>query len=310
VNSDHSSAAAAHATQPALTIVVPSVNGLHDLIPCCQALERVRATLPLEVLVVDRLGEPVRAQVRTQFPWVRLLDMPRGSTIPQMRDAAFRAASADAIAVIEDHVIVPPTWGTRLLAALAEGHDVVGGPIENAANERLLDWATFLCEYSACLPPLPEGDVEWLPGNNVVYRRAVLSRFLDVTAQGAWENRLHDAMRAAGVALICRGELLVGHKKHFGFFEYIGQRYLYSRSYAGARVQGAPLLRRLLTGAAAFALPPLLWLRITRSLLAKQVPVARVLATAPFIGAFVLSWGLGEVVGYWFGPGDALARVR
>ncbi|MBL0169320.1 MAG: glycosyltransferase [Gemmatimonadaceae bacterium] len=295
---------------PVLTVVVPSVNGLHDLVPCCDALNEVRARIALEVLVVDRLGGDVAATVRSRFPWVTLHEVPRATTIPQMRDAAFRLARAEAIAVIEDHVIVPPEWGERLLAALAEGHDVVGGPIENAASERLLDWATFLCEYSACLPPLPEGEAAWLPGNNVVYRRAVLQRYLPITAQGAWENRLHDAMRADGVRLVCRANLLVGHKKHFGLLEYAGQRFLYSRSYAGARVQGATFARRLATGAAAFALPPLLLLRITRSLVAKGVPMGRVMATLPFISAFVVAWGLGEVVGYWLGAGNALSRVR
>lgn len=297
-------------TTPALTIVVPSVNGLHDLVPCCEALAKVRARTSTEVLVVDRLGGDVASTIKSRFPWVTFHSVPGSSTIPEMRDAAFRIARADAIAVIEDHVIVPPEWGERLLESLAQGHDVVGGPIENAATGRLLDWATFLCEYSACLPPLPEGEAAWLPGNNIVYRKAVLDRFLSVTAEGAWENRLHDAMRAAGVHLVCKAELLVGHKKHFGFFEYIGQRFLYSRSYAGARMRNASLVKRLATGAAAFALPPLLLLRIEKSLAAKRVPTGRMLATLPFIGVFVISWGLGEVVGYWFGGGDALSRVR
>jgi hypothetical protein len=296
--------------RPALSILVPSVNGLHDLLPCCEALARVRERIALEVLVVDRLGAAVVSTLRARFPWVVIHEVPTHTTIPQMRDAGFRRAAADVIAVIEDHVIVPPEWGERLLAALAEGHDVVGGPIENAATQRLLDWATFLCEYSACLPPLPEGEAEWLPGNNVAYRRDVLHRYFAVTAQGAWENRLHDAMRADGVALICRASLLVGHKKHFGLLEYMGQRYLYSRSYAGARVQDAPALKRVVIGLAALVLPPLLLARILRSLMAKRVPLARIAATAPLIAVFVVSWGIGEVVGYWFGAGDSLARVR
>jgi hypothetical protein len=144
----------------------------------------------------------------------------------------------------------------------------------------------------------------------VGYRRDLLLRYRDVTAEGKWENRLHDAMRADGVELWCDAGLVVGHKKHFGFLEYISQRYLYSRSYAGARVQGAAPLRRLLTGAAAFALPPLLLVRTMRAILAKGVPVGRVLATLPLIAIYLVSWGWGEVVGYWFGAGSALARVR
>ena len=293
-----------------LTVVVPSVNGLHDLIPCLEALEHVRASVRMEVLVVNRLGPDVTQVVQRDFPGARVIDVPLGTTIPEMRHRAFAEALADAVAVIEDHVIVPPEWGTRLLAGLAAGHDVVGGPIDNAATERLLDWSTFLCEYSACLPPLPEGPAEWLPGNNIVYRKALLDRFRAVTAEGRWENRLHDAMKADGITLWCDAGLIVGHKKHFGYGEYLSQRFLYSRSYAGARVAGAPLPRRIAYGAAAFALPPLLLMRTLRLITGKGVPKSRVVATLPFIMTYVMSWGVGEITGYWFGAGNSLAKVR
>jgi hypothetical protein len=295
---------------PELTVVVPSVNGLDDLLGCLAAVERLRDSVALEVLVIDRLGPLVRETVRREFPATRLVAVPAGTTIPEMRHQAFALANGGVIAVIEDHVIVPPMWGRQLLDDIAAGHDVVGGPIENAANHRLLDWSTFLCEYSACLPPLPAGPSAWLPGNNIGYRRDLLLRYREVTAEGKWENRLHDAMRADGVELWCDADLIVGHKKHFGFGEYIGQRYLYSRSYAGARVREAPASRRLLMGAAAFALPPLLLLRTERAILAKGVPRGLVLRTLPLIAIYLVAWGWGEVVGYWFGAGTALARVR
>lgn len=296
--------------QPELTLVVPSVNGLGDLVGCLEAAGKLRESVRLQLLVVDRVGESVRTVVRQRFPEAELLEVPSGTTIPEMRHLAFGVARADAVAVIEDHVIVPPQWGRQLLERLAEGHDVVGGPIANAADRRLLDWSTFLCEYSACLPPLPDGPASWLPGNNVVYRRSLLDRFREVTAEGRWENRLHGAMREAGVELWCDASLVVGHKKHFGFLEYISQRYLYSRSYAGARVAGASLARRLATGLAAFALPPLLLFRTMRAITMKGVPRGLIVRTAPLIAIYLVAWGWGEVVGYWFGAGDALARVR
>jgi len=295
---------------PELSVVIPSVNGLGDLVGCLEAVERLRTSVRLETIVVDRLGGAVAELVRQRFPEVRLVPVPAGTTIPMMRHAAFLEATGEAVAVIEDHVIVPPGWGRQLLDALAEGSEVAGGPIVNAATDRLLDWATFLCEYSACLPPLPAGPAGWLPGNNVVYRRGLLERYRAVTAEGKWENRLHDAMRADGVTLRCVPELIVGHKKHFGFGEYLSQRFLYSRSYAGARVHGSSLARRVALGGAAFLLPPLLLVRIQRSLAAKGVSPGMRLRTLPLIALFVLAWGAGEVVGYWAGAGGSLARVR
>ena len=72
-------------TEPSLTVVVPSVNGLGDLMDCLVALSRQRTDVDLEVLVVDRCGEPLRAEVRKTHPWVRVLEAPAATTIPDLR---------------------------------------------------------------------------------------------------------------------------------------------------------------------------------------------------------------------------------
>jgi hypothetical protein len=90
----------------------------------------------------------------------------------------------------------------------------------------------------------------------------------------------------------------------------MSQRYLYARSYAGARVAGKPAPVRLAYGAAAFGLAPLMFVRTVRNILAKGRHVDRLWPSLPMISAFVCSWGAGEVVGYWFGAGDSLSKVR
>ena len=144
----------------------------------------------------------------------------------------------------------------------------------------------------------------------MVYRRSLLERYRSVTDEGRWENRLHDQLRADGHTLLCRPEIVVGHKKHYTFGEYLGQRYLFARAYAGARVADAPLSRRLAMGLAAFALPPLLLYRTVSRILEKGKHRELLWKSLPLIALFVSSWGAGEVVGYLRGPGDALARVR
>jgi hypothetical protein len=206
-------------------------------------------------------------------------------------------------------VIVPQGWARRMLDAIGDGNQVVGGSVENAATGTTLDWAAFLCEYSHCLPPLPAGPATWLTGNNVVYPKALLDRYRNVVQAGNWENYLHDVLRADGVPLVCHPEIVVGHKKHYTFGEYLSQRYLYARSYAGARVAGASTARRLAYGLAALALPPLLFLRTIARLRAKGRHQEWLLKSLPLIGVFVVAWGWGEVVGYWRGPGDSLSKV-
>ncbi len=296
------------AAAPDLAVVVPSVNGWGDLEGCLDALAAQSDGVTLEVLVADRVGEPVRGALRARAG-VRLLEAPPGTTIPALRAMAFAAARADVVGVIEDHVIVPPDWAARMLAAHREGAQVVGGAVENAARERLVDVAAFLCEYSHCLVPPPAGPAPWVTGNNVTYRRRLLERFKGVIALGGWENLLHDAMRDAGVPLMSRPDISVGHKKHYTVAEYVTQRYLYSRSYAGSRVAGAPLGKRLFYGAAACALPPLLLARIVSNVRRAGRYQRELIRSLPLLAAFVVAWAAGEAVGSWFGAGDALGKV-
>jgi glycosyltransferase involved in cell wall biosynthesis len=291
-----------------LSVVVPAVNTLDDLVGCLTALE-AQSEVQLEILVVDRLGGEALAELARRFPRVSILPVPKGTTIPRMRELAFDAATGDAVAVIEDHVIVPPGWARALLNARRETGAVIGGSIDNAARSSVVDWAAFLCEYSHCITPLPAGPTDSLPGNNVIYDRALLRRYRATIAAGKWENHLHDAMHRDGVPMILRPEIGVGHKKHYTVGEYLSQRFLYARSYAGARVTGMPLAKRLSYGAAAFALPPLLMYRTVARVLAKRRYRMQLVLSLPLLVLFIASWTAGEIVGYWAGPSDSLSRV-
>ena len=298
---------------PELAVIIPSVNSYDDLDGCLRALETDQGAR-VQVIVVDRLGEHVRHWVRKAHPATLVIAVPGDTPIPQMRATGIRKASAaalPAIAVIEDHVIVPPGWARAMLDALPPGTDVAGGAVDNAATQTWVDWSAFLCEYSSTLPPLPAGPSDWLPGNNVIYRTPVLARHDAVLDEGKWENRLHDALRAGGTQLMLHPEIVVGHKMHYSFGLYMSQRYLYSRSYAGAKRDGMPKGRQILMGGAALiALPPMMFLRTIQRIRAKRRYPRELIRALPLLVPFCLSWGAGEAMGYWFGPGRAMNRVR
>jgi hypothetical protein len=214
------------------------------------------------------------------------------------------------VAVIEDHVIVPANWARQLLDAQDRGEEVVGGAVENAATERLVDWAAFLCEYSQLLPPLPSGPVAGLPGNNTVYRRSLLERYHEVITAGRWEDYLHAAMRRDGIALISRPEILVGHKRHYTVAEYARERYWYSRAYSGLQSRDASHLRRFLSGSRCLMLPPVLYWRIVSTVWRKGAHRGELIRSLPLLVLFVVAWASGETVGHWFGGGTALQKVR
>ena len=297
-------------TDTSISVVVPSVTGWSDLEGCLRALYQQTGVEGVEVIVPERLGGDMPRQIATAFPEALVLTVDSETTIPEMRARAFEAATAPAVAVLEDHVLVPTDWAARLLAELENSDGAVAGSVENGATSTLMDRAAFLCEYSHCMPPIPAGEVDWLTGNNVVYKKELLDAHRDIWMQGKWENVLHDAFKESGKKLICRPEIEVIHKLHYGPFDYLGQRYLYARSYAGARVQGESAVKRFVYGCAAFVLPPILLLRIFKRVYDKERDRGTLFCSLPLLILFVIFWAWGEVVGYWFGAGNSLSRVR
>ena len=295
--------------RPDLSVVVPSVNGWSDLQDALKALYAQRGNATLEIIVVERVGDAVRTPLKQRFPQAIVIEVGKEVTIPQMRALAFKTAHAEVVGVIEDHVIVPPDWAQRMLAAHAAGAQVVGGAVDNAATGKLVDWAAFLCEYSHCIVPPANGPAPWLTGNNVTYRKALLDRFSDLLREGRWEDALHNAFKDAGIELISRDDICVGHKKHYSVAEYTTQRYLYSRAYAALRVRNAPSHKRLLYACASMALPPMIYWRVVSRVLQSGRHRTELLRSLPLLALFSVSWALGEAVGYWRGDGGALARV-
>jgi hypothetical protein len=294
-----------------LTVVVPSVNGLPIVLECLAALRADAAAshLRIEPIVIERCGNEARRAIQEQFPEATVVAVDRAVTIPAMRAIAFARASAPAVAVIEDHVIVPVGWADSMVAALADGADVVGGGVRNAAVSTLVDRAAFLCEYSHLLPPQPSGRVDSLTGNNVVYRRAVLDRYRSTIERGQWEDELHAAMHRDGVALIGRPDIVVAHKMHYRVGEYVAQRFWYARSYAGIKREAMPWAARGMRSIGSLVLPLVLLQRIVSRVRRAGYEDGALIPSLPLLIVFVCAWAAGEAVGYLAGSGDALSRV-
>lgn len=312
------SAASAHETllpvvtieAPRLSVVIPSVNGAAHLDRCLAALSRQCGAVRGEVIVTDCCGSATRDLIERKYPDVRLLSFDRRLPIPELRAIGIAHSRADLIAVTEDHCIPPEDWYERIIAAHRMPHAAIGGAVENASTERLVDWAVFLCEYSRYVNPVPRGVTDDIPGNNVIYKRSALPHIQDLLDAGRWEHFLHWRLLDVGEQLYSDPSVVVYHRKSFGLGEFLEQRFHYGRSFAGMRVQGGPLWKRALFVVGSPILPPLLIWRIGRRLFLRRRHRLVFLKALPLLTLFTVSWAVGELVGYATGPGDSLARVE
>ncbi len=301
----------AAAPTPDVAVVIPSVNGLSMLVECLEALEGQASGDDVEVVVVDRCGEDLRRHLADNFPWVVVLAGRDDDSIPALRDRGIRECRAPLVAIIEDHCLVSEGWMAHIRDAYAELPDdvaAVGGPVENGAVDRLVDWAAFLCEYSHAMGPQPAGETAGLPGNNVAYKREALELLIPERAE-MWEYFLHPKLREAGYRFFFLPSMVVYHKRPFGVLEYVQQRFLYSRSFAAMRSIGTGGGKRWALAAMSLALPPVLLWRISLRVLKGGRHVGKLIVSLPLISVFTVSWAAGEIVGYVSGAGDSLGKV-
>ena len=135
---------------PFISVVIASVNGFPWIGACLAALTTQRGGIAYEVLVLDRCGEKVRAEIRRQFPQseIRVMPVEGYPSIPKLRAIGMAAAHGRMIGILEDHCNVPPTWFQSIERAHLAGHRAIGSGVENGAVDRVIDWGVFFCDYA------------------------------------------------------------------------------------------------------------------------------------------------------------------
>ena len=290
---------------PPLSVVVASVNGFPYLGECLESL--CEHCPEAEIVVADCTDRQTRERIRDRWPSVRLIAFDTPTSIPALRAAGIAASSAPYVALIEDHCVVRHGWAQGILAAHRAGYSVVGGPIHNGAR-RLRDWAAFLFEYSAYLEPQGPGVVADLPGMNVSYDGRAIEAIEDLLRTAKWESWLHARLRDRGFVLYATPDATLDHVKDFGIREFLEQRFHYARAYAAMRNDDLGWKRGVYSVTAP-AILPLVYARIARNVWRRGHAREFVLAT-PLLALYLVATAIGEGVGYVFGGGRSLLRVR
>lgn len=298
---------------PKLSVVIASVNGAPWILDCLASLEDQSAIEDLEILVGDRVGGETARAIQQRFPAVRLETGLDQLSIPELRWRGIRRARAPIVAVIEDHALAEPGWAEAVLGAHEHGHQVVGGPVENAQRDSILGCVLFLIEYAPAQPPTQPGSEGPVGGMNISYRKSVLPLEDDRYAT-LWDGFLFDELRRRGVRFHREPKMLLRHRTPYGFAKFFVQRYHYSRSFAAMRARPWsrrwPLLRGLAYASVSWMLFPLLLAALTRRVFRKRRDRMQWLLGQPAVWALLASGIVGEALGSVLGDGGSLRRVK
>lgn len=268
-----------------------------------------------EIIVVTRHGEKEQKRLREKYPSVILIAEPADTSITKLRSVGVKNSNGSIVVITEDHCVPSKKWLEVAEKRIAEGYDVVGGPVENSWDKRLRDSAAFLTEYAFALLPADAKEQTAdengaIPGNNAAYRRELLEGLCRTLDADLWESFYYDKLRAEGKKLIYVPEMLLFHHRPFDFFYFVSQRYHFCRSFAEMRNQSLSWSGRIKYGLACTILPPFLWLRGLQTLMKKQRMVKEYFICSPLISIYLFAGAFGEMVGYFLGGGKSLARVE
>jgi hypothetical protein len=158
-----------------LSIVIAAWNGPSSLEKCLASL---RPDGSVEILAVTNF--------EGEFPNVRHIPMPAGTTVPQLRAEGIRRSTGEIVALAEDHCTFAPDWCAELRKAHELPYAVIGGAVENPAS-CAIDWAVYFYDYGKYMLPLEAGPATALSGNNVSYKRAALEEVESAWTEGVFE---------------------------------------------------------------------------------------------------------------------------
>jgi glycosyltransferase involved in cell wall biosynthesis len=284
--------------QETLSVVVAAHNARVSVAECLTALTLQQAGEKVEIIVVDNSIDGTTEIIRDRFPQLKLCPAPPSALIPELWATGIRQSSGSIVAITTAHCVPAKDW----LSCIREAHQspvsAVGGAIENDASAGVIDWAVYFCRYSSYMLPLRESFVAEIAGDNASYKRIYLDRYQHAWRQGFWEPTVHAELRRAGLQLLLAPAVVICHKRSFGLWGFVRQRFQHGMRFGQWRAANLTVAQRTLRVILSPAIPLLLLLRIGRQLLAKGRHLRQFMLSLPVLILFLLSWTAGEVAGY------------
>ncbi len=280
---------------PELTVVIACTQSEHTLERCLRSIREACIAVDSEILLCYPASEPPSASLLDDLPPVERVPVTDAVLVPDLWGTGLGAAGGQAVAFTTAHFIVGPGWARALVDGMNAGWSGAAGPISLADTAGPVDRAIYLLRYSAFAPPVGEGPVADIPGDNAAYTRAALDLYPDAAEDGFWEIVLHERIRDAGGRLTMLAEAEARYGRSYRFGSILRQRFLHGKHFSAFRIQrGAPWWKIV---AVAPAVPAVMLLRIFGRVWGASGGAGILLTALPFLVPLTVAWAAGEAVG-------------
>jgi hypothetical protein len=273
--------------------------------------QTVRDRLEVVIVAPAAAGLDLDRADLADFAGVQVVEVGPLRSAAAARAAGIRRATAAIVALGEDHSFPDPGWAAALIAAHRQPWAAVGPMVANANPDTVISWANHLVEYGPWMEAASPGPVDFLPGHNSAYKRALLLNYgPDLEAMLEAECLLHQDLKSRGHQVYFEPRARTRHLNYSRPFSWMPSHFHGSRIFAAARARygGWGSKERLVYGGGAVLIPLVrlgrIWTKARPAL-----GLGRLLGLLPAVMAVLLVSAAGEMAGYLTGPGRAMQKL-
>ncbi len=282
-----------------ISVVIASQNARASIRECLNAvIEQVRE-LHAEILVADASTDGTDVIITEQFPNITLLRGKPDDLIPHLWGLGMDRAVAPIVAITNAQCIPETAW----LSSITRCFDLnkvcaVGGPILPPVRGSGLDWAIYFSRFTAFMPPVLNGTIKELPGDNVAYTKDGLDRHWKNRDKGFWETLFHHELRVNNESLYMSSDVKVHLAHTENASDFFSVRLRHGRHYGSTRPNTSMPARIARIISAPILVPYLIGRMGVRVLRKRSDFLPQFLIALPWLVVFTVAWSIGEIQGY------------
>lgn len=294
-----------------VSVIIASLYSESALENCLKSVLADRRD-SIEVIVADCCLKEKTAEWTNKFPNISFIEFPPKTSLPVLLAAGIARSEGKIIAITDSTCVVADDWITSILRAhQTEKSPVIGGAIEMLDEDAsLTDWAAYFCDYGQFMQPLKRGVVGVIPGNNFSLKRPILTKGAEFVDNEFWKTQWCRKLQSEGVELFSEPAISAHIRKTYKLIPFLIRRFHHGRCFAGMHVEKVKITQRALYAAGTILLPFIFLFRTISPVIRKKRFTKQLLLSLPIIISAIVSWSVGETVGYLAGTGNSCKYIN
>lgn len=306
---------------PELSVIVIIVSdstslrgNASQLDACLESLFNQVDAPSMEVLVPFFMNVDGVENLQQRFPGVKFIPASTDESAAQignsrehhdeLKTLGLLEAKGRIVGFLEDNERPDEFWSKRTMEAHQDSYVGVGGAIENGID-RVLNWSIYFCDFLQYQNPISYGETTSASDANISYKRSALD-----SVKASWENGFNEitvnaALMDGGGKLALSPHIVVHqHRGSLKLGSVLHERFIWGRSFGAVRCKVIGLPQRLVLAVISPILPIVVTLKLILIAVRKRRNFGKFIKALPIIPALLISWGLGEMMGYITAKGD------